>query len=151
MIACGVKKEEYREIKDWIVSRLHGKTYEAVEFSNGYGAHVPKVTVEYLGWGTGIGRAEWGATPMKPTIIIRLGRVLSRQNTEIVPLARPSVHFAVIRQGAQWPIYHTGVWRKNPTCKLILKNRTRSSQIPAEARCTCCHWPNVEVTQTPTP
>lgn len=80
MIASGVKKEEYREIKDWIISRLHGKTYDAVEFSNGYGAHVPKVTVEYLGWGNGIGRAEWGATPMKPTIIIRLGRVLSRQN-----------------------------------------------------------------------
>lgn len=80
MIASGVKKEEYREIKDWIISRLHGKTYDAVEFSNGYGAHVPKITVEYLGWGNGIGRAEWGATPMKPTIIIRLGRVLRRQN-----------------------------------------------------------------------
>jgi hypothetical protein len=82
MIASGVKKEEYREIKDWIISRLHGKTYDAVEFSNGYGAHVPKITVEYLGWGNGIGRAEWGATPMKPTIIIRLGRVLSRQNVD---------------------------------------------------------------------
>lgn len=80
LIARGVKKEEYREIKDWIISRLHGKSYDAVEFSNGYGAHVPKVTVEYLGWGNGIGRAEWGATPMKPTIIIRLGRVLSLQN-----------------------------------------------------------------------
>jgi len=80
MIASGVKKEEYREIKDWIISRLHGKTYDAVEFSNGYGAHVPKVTVEYLGWGNGIGRAEWGATPLKPTIIIRLGRILSAAN-----------------------------------------------------------------------
>jgi hypothetical protein len=82
MIASGEKKEEYREIKDWIISRLHGKSYDVVEFSNGYGAHVPKITVEYLGWGNGIGRAEWGATPMKPTIIIRLGRVLSRTNDQ---------------------------------------------------------------------
>lgn len=80
MIASGVKQEEYREIKDWIISRLHGKAYDVVEFSNGYGAHVPRVTVEYLGWGNGIGRAEWGATPLKPTIIIRLGRVLSVAN-----------------------------------------------------------------------
>lgn len=80
MIASGEKREEYREIKDWIISRLHGKTYDAVEFSNGYGAHVPKVTVEFLGWGTGTGRAKWGATPGKPTIIIRLGAILSRQN-----------------------------------------------------------------------
>ena len=82
MVASGVKKQEYREIKDWIISRLHGKTYEIVEFSNGYGKHVPKVTVEYLGWGNGIGLPEWGATPMKPTIIIQLGRVLSRTNRD---------------------------------------------------------------------
>jgi hypothetical protein len=83
MIASGEKKEEYREIKNWIISRLHGKTYDSVEFSNGYGAHVPKVTVEYLGWGTGTGRAKWGATPGKPTIIIRLGAILSRLNDEM--------------------------------------------------------------------
>jgi hypothetical protein len=82
MIASGEKREEYREIKDWIISRLHGKAYDVVEFSNGYGAHVPKVEVEYLGWGTGIGRADWGATPLTPTIIIRLGRVLSQTNVQ---------------------------------------------------------------------
>lgn len=81
MIASGVKKEEYREIKDWIISRLHGKTYDVVEFSNGYGAHVPKVTVEYLGWHRGPGLPEWGATWQKaPYAVIRLGRILSRQN-----------------------------------------------------------------------
>lgn len=77
MIASGQKLEEYREIKPWILSRLQGKTYDAVEFSNGYGAHVPKVTVKFLGWGTGVGRAEWGAMPGRPTIIILLGKKLN--------------------------------------------------------------------------
>jgi len=80
-IGRGEKKEEYREIKPWIISRLEGKTYDAVEFSNGYGAHVPKVTVEYQGWHRGPGRSEWGATWQgSPYAVIRLGRVLSRQN-----------------------------------------------------------------------
>lgn len=79
-IAAGIKKEEYREIEKRIISRLHDKSYELVEFSYGCGDHVSKVTVEYLGWGTGLGRSDWGATPRKPTIIIRLGKVLSRRN-----------------------------------------------------------------------
>ena len=77
MISSGVKKEEYREIKPWILSRLQGKAYDVVEFSNGYGKHVPKVTLKYLGWGTGTGRSDWGATPHEPTVIIRLGEILS--------------------------------------------------------------------------
>lgn len=81
MIASGVKKEEYRKIKPWILSRLQGKSYDAVEFSNGYGKHVPKVVVEYLDWGTGVGRSDWGAQKGEPTIIIRLGRIISANAT----------------------------------------------------------------------
>jgi hypothetical protein len=77
MISAGVKKEEYRKIKPWILSRLQGKSYDVVEFSNGYGKHVPKVTVEYLGWGTGTGRSDWGATPQEIFVIIRLGKIIS--------------------------------------------------------------------------
>jgi len=80
MIASGEKRAEYREINDWIVSRLKGKTYDVVEFSNGYGANVPKVTVKYIGWRTGVGRPEWGGVPGKPVIIIDLGPVISKPN-----------------------------------------------------------------------
>lgn len=79
MIAAGEKKEEYRKIKKWILSRLQGKTYDAIEFANGYGQHVPKVTLRYLGWGTGTGRSDWGATPCEPCVIIRLGEIISKK------------------------------------------------------------------------
>lgn len=82
MIASGEKCEEYRVPSRWIMSRLENKGYDAVEFSNGYGAHVPKVTVEYLGWHMGHGRPSWGGEtkPGEMLAVIRLGRVLSRQN-----------------------------------------------------------------------
>jgi hypothetical protein len=77
LIASDIKKEEYRKIKPWITSRLHDKTYDVVEFVNGYGPQAPKIIVEYLGWGTGVGRSDWGATPGESTIIIRLGKILT--------------------------------------------------------------------------
>jgi len=78
MIASGMKREEYRTPGKWIMSRLEGKEYDAVEFSNGYGAHVPKVTVEYLGWHMGYGRKEWGGglTPGNPLAVISLGEII---------------------------------------------------------------------------
>lgn len=90
MIASGEKTEEYREPKEWILSRLRGKSYDAVEFSNGYGAHVPKVTVQYLGWATGPGREEWGGKPGERVVILLLGKVLKRENDPTVPGPNPS-------------------------------------------------------------
>jgi hypothetical protein len=83
MIASGEKKEEYREIKPWIVSRLKGRTYDAVEFSNGYGANVPRVTVEFCGWCYGPGNEAWGAMPEKVYLVIMLGEILLSVNKEI--------------------------------------------------------------------
>jgi len=82
MIANGEKLEEYRAPGKWIKSRLVGKAYDLVEFSNGYGKSVPKINVEYQGWHMGYGRAEWGGEtkPGEMLAVIRLGRVLSRQN-----------------------------------------------------------------------
>lgn len=85
MIASGDKREEYRTPGKWILSRLEGKEYDQVEFSNGYGAHVPKMTVEYLGWAFSFGRREWGGggEQGKPFATILLGRVLSRTNEKL--------------------------------------------------------------------
>ncbi len=80
MIASGEKLEEYREPKPWIFSRLIGKEYDAVEFSNGYGANVPKVVVHYFGWHQSEGRPEWGAIPNRRYVVIRLGMVISSHN-----------------------------------------------------------------------
>lgn len=84
MIASGEKREEYRKPGKWILSRLEGKEYDRIEFKNGYGPHVPTMEVEYLGWHRGPGRPEWGATWQgAPYAVIRLGRVLSRQNVKL--------------------------------------------------------------------
>jgi signal peptidase I len=80
MIASGEKTEEYRTPSDWIFSRLIGKSYDVVEFSNGYGKHVPKVVVKFFGWHQGPGRPEWGAKCQTRYVVIRLGHVISLHN-----------------------------------------------------------------------
>lgn len=86
MIASGVKKEEYRKEGQWIVSRLYERVafakrpYDAVEFTNGYGADRPFVRVEFLGFEYGGGKPEWGGAP--DVYIIKLGKVLERRNCE---------------------------------------------------------------------
>lgn len=81
MIASGEKREEYREPGKWIGSRLNAnKSYDVVEFSNGYGPNVPRCVVEYLDYDWTEGNPEWGAIPGKRYVVIRLGRVISRQN-----------------------------------------------------------------------
>ena len=81
MIASGEKKEEYREPKSWIFSRLSGKEYDVVEFANGYGPNVPTMEVEYLGWELRFGGCgEWGAVSNQRYVVIHLGRVLSLHN-----------------------------------------------------------------------
>ena len=83
MIASGEKKSEYRLPSQWILSRLpSGKRYDVVEFANGYGKHVPRVTVEFKGWdrNQGDNNPEWGAIPGEQYVIIRLGRVISLHN-----------------------------------------------------------------------
>ena len=82
MIASGEKTEEYRTPSAWIFSRLIGKGYDVVEFSNGYGKHVPKIVVKFFGWHQGPGRPEWGATWQNRYVVIRLGHVISRHNTQ---------------------------------------------------------------------
>jgi hypothetical protein len=48
-IACGKKKEEYREIKPYWTVRLKNKAYDEIWFKNGYGDTVPFMRVECLG------------------------------------------------------------------------------------------------------
>lgn len=77
MIAGGEKKEEYRQPKRWIESRLIGKEYDVVEFKNGYGQNVPTLQVEWLGWHYFTGKPEWGFEGWMPVVVIQLGRIIS--------------------------------------------------------------------------
>lgn len=82
MIASGEKKEEYRSPGKWILSRLEGKEYDRIEFKNGYGANVPTMEVEYLGWSYSFGRREWGGGNHQgnPFATIRIGKIISIKN-----------------------------------------------------------------------
>lgn len=101
MIALGEKKEEYRDIKPYWVSRLvnelreseEGKdfsfehtgfwwtmqtpqAYDVVKFTNGYGSHRPSITFKIRDITNGYGKEEWGAEPFKHYFIIKLGERL---------------------------------------------------------------------------
>ena len=72
MIAAGIKKEEYREIKTFWSRRLNHK-FTHVCFSNGYGPDVPKMTFELKEILRGLGIIEWGAPEGEMVYIVRLG------------------------------------------------------------------------------
>lgn len=50
LVASGEKKYEFRKPSKWIASRLVGKEYDAIKFTNGYGKNKPSVQVEYKGY-----------------------------------------------------------------------------------------------------
>ena len=78
MIYLGIKTEEYREIKAFWEGRL-SKEYERVEFRNGYGHHVPAMTLNMKGVRKGQGKPEHGA-PVEDVFIISLGELLDENN-----------------------------------------------------------------------
>jgi hypothetical protein len=81
MILSGEKKEEYRECKDywaWRLMSIKGKLYQydAIKFTNGYGAHRPWILVECKGLSIKQGNPEWGAVDGVSYFTFRLGRIL---------------------------------------------------------------------------
>ena len=76
MIASGVKKEEYREMKPYWNKRLLNNGYEAICFRNGYAKNAPRITVEFTGLLSGLGIIEWGAPEIEPVFILKLGNIL---------------------------------------------------------------------------
>lgn len=75
MIASGVKKEEYRQMKPYWHKRL-SKKYDYVKFVNGYGADRPWMLVELKEVLTSLGVIEWGAPESERVYILRLGKVI---------------------------------------------------------------------------
>ena len=78
MIADGIKREEYREIKPYWNRRLN-QHFDIVRFKNGYGK-VPALDVELKEIMIGLGVVEWGAPESKKVYILRLGNVISFHN-----------------------------------------------------------------------
>jgi len=109
MIASGDKKEEYREIKPYWISRLvdkigvprkweveegfafklkgveplcsmeSGQPYDCVEFRNGYSKDAPRIRLEIRDITQGYGKEEWGAEYGKPYFVIKLGNIIPQE------------------------------------------------------------------------
>lgn len=74
MIEQGIKKEEYREDKDYWKKRLCRYDYDAVCFHYGYTSRTMTFEIENLRFGTG--NPEWGAKEGKRYFVIKLGERL---------------------------------------------------------------------------
>lgn len=84
MIASGEKKEEYREIKGYWISRFNPtknllddcRDFEVVEFKNGYSKNARTINFRCEGVTIGEGNPQWGA-PVGECYIIKLGKILN--------------------------------------------------------------------------
>jgi hypothetical protein len=95
MIASGKKTEEYRDIKNYWMTRLltprkgvqsdqfpwgigfYAGTFSHVQFRNGYSKTSPKMVFKSDGVGVFYGIEEWGAEPGKKYFVIKLGERVS--------------------------------------------------------------------------
>lgn len=96
MILSGEKKEEYREVKPYWITRLlhyqweHDCTpfifhdmeilYDAIEFRNGYAKDAPTMLVRYEGVRIGNTKEGWADSYQTGVFVIRLGEILEVKN-----------------------------------------------------------------------
>ncbi|WP_321532293.1 hypothetical protein [uncultured Desulfuromonas sp.] len=78
MIASGVKKEEYRDVKPYWNIRLENETFDFIRFRNGYATNAPTITVELKEIMRGLGIVEHGAPEGKMVYILVLGEIVER-------------------------------------------------------------------------
>lgn len=91
MYVDGIKKEEYRQIKDYWVNRLieggdpanwtkkdgdgiQWKEFDLVEFKNGYGKNAPTITFEFKGIDIGEAVPEWSDNWKGDLFRIKVGK-----------------------------------------------------------------------------
>jgi len=78
MIKSGEKREEYREMKPYWHKRLN-KSFDAIQFRNGYSKDAPKMIVELKEICSSLGIVEWGAPEGEPVYILRLGKIINNE------------------------------------------------------------------------
>lgn len=93
MILSGEKKEEYREVKPYWITRLSGKwekgddgtqsitpSYDQVLFTNGYGKNAPQMLVELTALDIGNAKPEWSDNWQGDVFKIKLGNIIETKN-----------------------------------------------------------------------
>lgn len=76
MILSGEKKEEYREIKPYYISRFKDMEKDLVKFRNGYSLESPYI-VCWVHIKKGTGRQEWGAEPNKDYYVLEIKGIVT--------------------------------------------------------------------------
>lgn len=76
MIKAGIKKEEYREVKEYWDIRLKNKKFKFVFFKNGYKKNAAAILVECNGILKGKAKAEWSDGWQGEVYIISLGAII---------------------------------------------------------------------------
>ena len=79
MIASGVKRDEYREMKPYWSKRLmcNKKQYDKILFRNGYSRNAPRLLIEFTRLESGLGIVEWGAPEAQEVFVLKLGAILT--------------------------------------------------------------------------
>ena len=87
LMIAGKKNKEFRKPSKWIESRLIGKLYNFVKFTNGYGNDKPFFYVEYKRFEKSSGNQEFifddkVVTVEKGDYIIHLGQIIKNSKFE---------------------------------------------------------------------
>jgi hypothetical protein len=84
MILSGVKKCEYRDMKEYWSERLFpAEDFTTVTFSNGYSKDRRQFEIELQDITTGEGREDWGAVKGKQYYILCLGGIMSTTRCDL--------------------------------------------------------------------
>ena len=76
LILSGQKTEEYREIKPYWNKRFE-KSFNKIQFRNGYSKNAPSFTIELKEILVGLGTVEHGAPENQKVYILKLGKILN--------------------------------------------------------------------------
>ena len=94
MILSGEKKEEYRQIKPYWLTRFKYRcnnldmmhelnySYTHIIFKNGYSKNAPTILIELDDIGFGKAKPEWSDNWQGDVFVIKLGKIIETKNCE---------------------------------------------------------------------
>ena len=100
MILSGEKKEEYRDIKSYYTSRFN-KSFDIVEFRNGYGKNVPSFQIELLDIDIGLSQLKWCDVEYY-CYILRLGKIIKAEHDCVCLDVAGMLNFTYVGQPISW-------------------------------------------------
>lgn len=79
-ILSRIKREEYRQFKQYWFDRLVDREYDVIVFRNGYSKDAPEMTVEFKG--VELKTITWDSGVTEEVFAIQLGEILDTKNCD---------------------------------------------------------------------